>query len=338
MGVKDFFRVVISNKESEWHGYTIEDLGVPVSLEDIATPPERPDGTLVDGPVRVAIDASLVIWQSSLGTVKIDTLTDKDGNPTVHIATVFNKIIQLKQAGLEQIWVFDSPEPNEMKKLAYANRAQSRANAIAANRAKGGFKLTSAIIAEIKALLSAMGCTYIQAPSGVEAEQYAARLTMGPKHTRFCQYVLSGDSDVLMFGGNLLRAKKVLSETGKTSKTQYYAYDLDYILEETGMTRTQLIRMGVALGNDFNSRIERCGPRTVMAAIKSKKQKVFLSSEQQQVYAYYASDIKDKMQQGDIVTSEYDRDAVVAFLTSKNFDPKRIDVRLNAYEKAGASS
>lgn len=338
MGVKDFFHTTISNKKSEWYGYTIEDLGVWVDLEDIAAPPECPDGTLVEGPVRVAIDASLTIWQSSLGTVQIDTLTDKDGNPTVHLNTIFNKIIQLRQAGLEQIWVFDSPEPNEMKKLAYANRAKSRAAAIAANKAKGGFKLTGVIIDEVKKLLSAMGCTYIQAPPGIEAEQYAARLTMGPKHQRFCQYVLSGDSDVLMFGGNLLRAKKVLSDTGKSSKTQYYAYDLDVILEETGMTRAQLIRMGVALGNDFNSRIEKCGPKTVMAAVKAKPQKVFLSSEQQAVYAYYASDIKDKMKAGDASASDYDREAVTKFLTDKNFDAKRVEARLNAYEKASAAA
>lgn len=337
MGVKDFFHVVIKNKNSEWDGYTIEELGVWVDLEEIAVPPERPDGTQVEGPVRVAIDASLTIWQSSLGTVLIDTLTDKEGNPTVHLNTIFNKIIQLKQAGLEQIWVFDSPEPNEMKKLAYANRAKSRAAAIAAHKAKGGFKLTGAIIDEVKKLLSAMGCTYIQAPPGIEAEQYAARLTMGPKHQRFCQYVLSGDSDVLMFGGNLLRSKKVASESGKTSKTQYYTYDLDVILKETGMTRVQLIRMGVALGNDFNTRIEKCGPKTVMGAIKAKPQKVFLSSEQQAVYAYYASDIKDKMKAGDATASQYDRAAVTKFLVDKNFDAKRVDTRLNGYEKAGTA-
>lgn len=323
MGVTDLFKTVIYNPGSPYHGKTIGSLGKLVTLKQVAIRPPGPDGETKEGPVRVAVDASLLIYQSSLGTVQIDTLTDKEGNSTVHNNTILNKSLQLKNAGLEEIWVFDSPEPNEIKKLAYERRTQIKAKARETGNAKAGFSITSALINDVKTQLMLTGGTYVQAPTGIEAEQYAARLTVGPKHNRFCQYVISGDSDVLMFGGNMLRLVREKSPSGKSSKTVYYSYDFEDILAAIGMTREQFVRMGVALGNDFNARIPKCGPGTVMRSVKEGK--VFLNTEQKTIYQYFMADIKGLMQPDDFVRGEFNKSKLLEFLVSKNFSKERVE-------------
>lgn len=326
MGVQDFWKAEIHNPGSPHHGKTIGSLGKLVTLKEVAIRPPGPDGETKEGRVRVAVDASLLIYSSALGTVQTDSLTDKDGNSTVHNNTILNKSMQLETAGLEAIWVFDSPEPNELKKLAYARRAEAKAKAVEANKPKSNFKLTSALIDDVKKQLSLSGCTYVQASTGIEAEQYAARLTIGPAHNRFCQYVVSGDSDVLMFGGNMLRMVREKSPSGKTSKTVYYSFEYEEVLKATGLTKEQLTRLGVALGNDFNARIPKCGPASAMRMVKEGK--VFMSTEQNTVYRYYLSDIKGQMQPSDFIRSEYNREALIAFFVAKNFNKDRLEKML----------
>lgn len=326
MGVIEFWKTVIHNPGSPHHGKTISSLGKLVTLKEIAVRPPGPDGETKEGRVRVAVDASLLIYSSALGTAQTDTLTDKDGNPTVHNNTILNKSRQLDLATLEAIWVFDSPEPNELKKLAYARRAEAKARAQESGHAKASFRMTSAIIEDVKKQLALTGCTYVQAPPGIEAEQYAARLTIGPASNRFCQYVISGDSDVLMFGGNMLRMVREKSASGKTARTLYYSYDYEEVLKATGLTKEQFTRMGVALGNDFNARIPKCGPASVMRMVKEGK--IFMSTDQNVVYRYFQSDIKGKMQPGDFVNSKYDRAGLIAFFVAKNFAKDRMEKML----------
>lgn len=64
---------------------------------------------------RVAIDAFWKLYQSLLAMEKVNTLTDKDGNPTAHIQTLLSNIIQMHRSGVKQIWVFDYQEPVERK-------------------------------------------------------------------------------------------------------------------------------------------------------------------------------------------------------------------------------
>lgn len=57
---------------------------------------------------RVIIDASTELNRCALGMKKIDALTDKDGNSTIHInALLLGVILKLKSYGINQYWVFD---------------------------------------------------------------------------------------------------------------------------------------------------------------------------------------------------------------------------------------
>lgn len=55
----------------------------------------------------IAIDAMTEIYQASLGAKSVKALTDKDGNPTLHISTIIGRILELHKYGIKQIWVFD---------------------------------------------------------------------------------------------------------------------------------------------------------------------------------------------------------------------------------------
>lgn len=189
MGVDNFFKITF---KQDGESRVIGELGRKVALKRFKKQ-------------RICIDASGMIYNAILAMEYLHSLTDKSGRITAHINTIFNKIIQLDNEEIEQIWIFDSPEPNELKRHALERRAARRAKAEADGNQKTAYRLNKEHVEDIQNLLRYMGKMYITAPPGIEAEQYGAFMTKGSKDTRFCQYMISADSDVLCFGGNLLR-------------------------------------------------------------------------------------------------------------------------------------
>ena len=289
MGVKKFFEIVIRNILSNLDGKKLCDLGKDVVLEDLAGE-------------RIVVDASTMIYQSLLALQFVKSLTDSSGKPTGHINTIFNKVMMIKDAGLEQVWIFDSPEPNELKKRELEERAERRAKA---TDEKQAFRMTSEHVKDIQKLLKYMGILYIVAPPG-------------------------GDSDVLMFGGNLLRPMTKRSASGKSKKTVYATYDIDTILKGFNITREQLVTMGVSMGSDFAPKTSRVGPSNVQTLLKRKK--LVLTAEQQTAHDYFMSDIE--MQSADLVKNEFDKKGLISFLAKRGFSEDRITKRIDTvYEK-----
>lgn len=60
--------------------------------------------------LTVAIDASVIAYQSALGMKNINTLTDSDGNATIHINVVIAKCLNFQKYNIDQVWVFDYHE------------------------------------------------------------------------------------------------------------------------------------------------------------------------------------------------------------------------------------
>jgi 5'-3' exonuclease len=56
----------------------------------------------------IAIDAMTEIFRASLGAKSVNTLTDKDGNSTMHISVILANIIKFQLNNIKQIWVFDN--------------------------------------------------------------------------------------------------------------------------------------------------------------------------------------------------------------------------------------
>jgi 5'-3' exonuclease len=318
MGVLNFFKIKIFNKKSEFNEKNIAEAGMPVTLKDLKG-------------MRICNDASLMIYQSILALESVQSLTDTSGNTTVHINVIFNKIIQQAEAGIDQFWIFDSPILNEMKIREYERRKERREKAAENDKnGKVAYKLTEKHVKDIQQLLTLMGIMYATAPPGVEAEQYGAKLTSGIPENRFCQYMLSGDSDVLFFGGNLLRISQATTATGKSKKTIYQKFDLSDLLKELGITYDEFLKVGVVMGTDFNEKADKIGPATVM----KKYNTAYITPAMQAAINYFKSDISEKIGEAEIIDGKYDRNALLEFLTSRNFNKERSEKRLDAFEKA----
>jgi hypothetical protein len=275
---------------------------------------------------RICIDASWTIYSTILAMEMVDSLTDGDGNITSHINSILNKVLMLQKLNIQQIWIFDSPKPHALKAKTLEKRELRRKEAVEKkykNSKKIQFKLTGKYVDDIKQLLNIMGIMYIVAPEGVEAEQYGAYITRDtPDRDRFCEYMLTGDSDVLCFGGNLLRMETV---KGKSTKT-YRIYELDRILKELEISYEQFLTMCVTLGSDFADKSTGVAGGTVMKKLLSGD--LYLTPRQNLAIEYFQREIPTN---GEIVGGEYNYDSLIKYLESKKFNISRVQSKLNEY-------
>ena len=315
MGVVSLFQVEVSKPKAK------DDIGRTIATlcREITLPKMKQ--------MKVCIDTPNMIYASILAMSHINTLTDSEGKTTSHINTIWNKIVGLDQALVTQIWIFDSKKPNPLKAAELKRRFEK---AFRSTDEKVQFRMNSEHINDIKTLLRLSGQPYIEAPEGIEAEQYGAWLTRGPiARARFCQYMISADSDVLAFGGNLIRPYQKPSSTGKSKKLVYQVYELEDILSESGLTYDTFLEMCVAMGTDFNDKTTGAGVKTVIDKVKSGK--IILTPTQEKVIAYYKS--QPKFSEGDIVFNDYDKTGLENFLVSKQFKLERVQERMNGYPK-----
>ena len=293
MGIHDFFKIKITNEKSKFHGKTIDDIGETVDIKSMKNK-------------TVCIDASLTIYQSILSL----NLTDKSGKTTSHINTILNKILLYNKSGINQIWIFDSPVINPLKANEIKKRDETRK-----------YKLNSEHVNDIKKLLDLMGIMYITAPEEVEAEKYGAWLT---KHGLY-DYMLSGDSDVLLFGGNLLRIKLEFTKNGKTKKTIYKKYILQDILNDLEMKYEDFVKMGILMGTDYNSKQPGVGAARIMQKYKNYD----LNEEMKKSYDYYVGDIDASKT---IIKQEtYNKEKLIEYLTSMDFNKENLEKKLKNY-------
>lgn len=308
MGVKNLFQIPVADSDHPQHGSPLRDIGEEIDLSDMKGH-------------RICVDASDFIYNSLLAFARVDTLTDSDGNSTGHILRIFSLVQSLHKSGVHQVWVFDSPKPNKFKKYEQEKRRERRAIAATNGQEKQSFVMTSKHVNDIKKLLALMGISYMEAPDGIEAEHYGAFLTAGTIGERFCTYMLSADSDVLVFGGNLLRHMKPPG----SKKTVYKVYEQDEVLEALGITYDQLLQVAVCLGTDFQSaKVARIGPKTVIKKVKDES--VTFTEELIEVMDYMRSDPPSEGVQ--YIENELDADGLRAFLLEKNFASDRIDTAI----------
>ncbi len=307
MGITNLFKVKNQNTKSTYYGQTIGDLGRVVELKEL-----KGD--------RVGLDTSYIIYSAILAMQFVSSLTDSQGRPTSHILTILNKVMQMKTLGVNQVWIFDSPKVNPLKLNELAERSKKRA---ASTNEKVQFKMTSEHIEDIKTLFRHMGVLYIIAPDGIEAEQYGAMLTIGQPSERFCKYIISGDTDVLLFGGNLLRP--VAKKANKDGKSGYIAFEIADVLTELNITREKFVTMGLALGSDFADKTAGAGPSNVHTKIKTNK--IVLTPEQEAAYNYFMQPVE--MSEAHLVENTYDKEALLAFLVERGFKRERYEEKLD---------
>ncbi len=231
----------------------------------------------------IAIDAYNVLYQflSIIRQPDGTPLMDSHGNVTSHLSGLFYRTIELVEHGVKPVYVFDGI-PSMLKQKTIEARMQRRAEAYTAwQKAKGAGELEEArshaqqsscvdrrIVESAKALLDYMGVPHINAPSEGEA-QASYMCAEGLAYAAASQ-----DYDTLLFGSKNVVRNLTLSGKRKLPKKNIYVnvepelVNLEETLSSLGITRQQLIWVGILLGTDFNEGIKGVGPKTALKAVR----------------------------------------------------------------------
>ena len=301
----------------------------------------------------VAVDAFNTLYQflSIIRQRDGTPLMDGSGRVTSHLSGILYRTTSLIEAGVRVAFVFDGL-PHPFKATTLEERAQIREQAAAAweeARAAGedGFKyaqaaskLNAEILNDSKRLIASMGLPIIQAPS--EGEAQAAYMA-----ARGDVYIVgSQDYDSLLFGAP--RVVRNLAITGKRKLPKKNIYidvepevmSLDDELSRMGISRKQLVEIGIMCGTDYNPGLSRVGPKTALKLIKEHGDLETVLAAQGQTVDNYA-EIREFFLHPD-VTDEYNiklskpnTEEVVSFLSGeRDFDSARVEKTAQRLEEA----
>ena len=236
----------------------------------------------------IAIDAYNTIYQF-LSIIRDrftgEPLRDSKGRVTSHLSGLFYRTTKLMEAGIDPVFVFDGKPPPFKKKTSEKRRkikkeaegkleeARKAEDLEAIRRyAQATSRITDDMIEHSKRLLGLMGIPVIQAESEGEAEA-ACMVNSGKVWATGSQ-----DWDSLLFGAH--RMVKNLTITGRRKvprkedyvETQPELIDLKSLLSGAGITRDQLIIIGMLIGTDYNpGGVKGIGPKNALRLVKEHK-------------------------------------------------------------------
>jgi flap endonuclease-1 len=231
----------------------------------------------------VAIDAYNTIYQflSSIRTPDGSPLQDSQGLPTSHLTGLLSRTSRLVTVGIKPVFVFDG-KPPELKEETLKKRAERKTKAYkewqaalevgdmetAKIKAQQTSKLTRDMVEESKTLLDYLGIPHIQAIS--EGESQASYMVQKGD----VWAAASQDFDSLLFGSPKLVRNLTFSGRRKLPRQNKYVtidpevIKLDVTLQNLGITREQLVDIGILIGTDFNEGIKGIGPKKALKLIQ----------------------------------------------------------------------
>ena len=305
----------------------------------------------------VAIDAYNAIYQF-LAIIRGPEglhLTDTQGRVTSHITGLLYRNINFLSHGIKPVYVFDGKPPS-LKSAEIEHRKQIKKDAtVKYERAVSEGKMEDArkfaqqttsmkdgMVEDSKHLLDLFGIPYIQAPS--EGEATAALLTT----TGHADVAASQDFDSILFGARKLVRNFTNSGRRKLPNRNTYIeiepeiIDYKKNLEALGITREQLIDVGILIGTDFNpDGFERVGPKTAIKMIKEhgKLEDVTQIQEQLEMIDYNAIRkifLEPEVARVDkIEFGEVKYDDIINYLSNeRSFSRDRVNSSLNRLKKS----
>ena len=305
----------------------------------------------------VAIDAYNAIYQF-LAIIRGPEglhLTDTQGRVTSHITGLLYRNINFLSLGIKPVYVFDGKPPS-LKSAEIEHRKQIKKDAtVKYERAVSEGKMEDArkfaqqttsmkdgMVEDSKHLLDLFGIPYIQAPS--EGEATAALLTT----TGHADVAASQDFDSILFGARKLVRNFTNSGRRKLPNRNTYIeiepeiIDYNKNLEALGITREQLIDVGILIGTDFNpDGFERVGPKTAIKMIREygKLEDVTQIQEQLEMIDYNA--IRKIFLEPEVATvnkiefGEVRYDDIINYLSNeRSFSRDRVNSSLNRLNKS----
>ncbi|MCL5874704.1 MAG: flap endonuclease-1 [Candidatus Thermoplasmatota archaeon] len=300
----------------------------------------------------LAVDAFNVIYQflSNIREYDGSPLKDKQGKITSHLSGLFYRNISLLESGIVPVYVFDGKPPalkdktikerialkekaEEEYRLSLAMGDYEKAKSFASRTSR----LTSEMISESKELLNSIGIAVIDAPSEGEAEaSFLCRV--GSVYS-----AVSQDYDSLLFGSpRLIRnltisGKRRYGRTGRVVDIKPEIIINDEVLRKLGITREQLIDMGILIGTDFNDGIKGIGPKKAYQLIKKNGSVKNISNIKIENYdeirnIFLNPDVVDP---GHIKVPEFNEQKVLDILVSgHDFSAERVSSALNRVKEA----
>ncbi len=282
-------------------------------------------------------------------------LTDYSGKVTSHISGLFYRNLNFLSLGIKPVYVFDGRPPS-LKTAEIEKRKQTKKDATikyekalsegkydeARKYAQQTSVLRDEMVGDSKKLLELFGIPSIQAPS--EGEATAAHLTATGK----AYASASQDFDSLLFGARKLvrnftnSGKRKLPNRNTTIEVEPEIIDLSKTLAELGVTREQLVDIGILIGTDYNpDGFERIGPKTALKIVKDhgkledipqireKLEELDYKQLRQMFLKPEVADVKE------INFGEIDYQGVTNYLTKeRNFSSDRVETSLNRLKKS----
>ena len=305
---------------------------------------------------RIVIDGNNALYQflSIIRQRDGTLLMDSKGRVTSHLSGLFYRTARLVEAGVRPIYVFDG-EPPKMKRRVLEERREARAEAHerwmaalqegalreARTYATASSQLTQEMIAEAKHLLEIMGIPAIQAPQEGEA-QGAYMCARGDAWASASQ-----DYDSLLLGAPRLLRNLTISGRRKLPRREEYVeivpelIELERMLKELGITREQLIWIGILVGTDFNKGVKGIGPKKALKLVKECRSLGEIVKKFEGEFEVEPADVEDYFlhpkvaERYDIAFHAPERERIVRFLCEEHdFSPERVENAVRSYISA----
>ena len=305
----------------------------------------------------IAIDAYNAIYQFLASIRGPDglQLSDSEGRITSHLSGLLYRNVNFLSLGIKPVYVFDGKPPSlktaeiERRKQIKKDATVKYEKAVAAGNIEDARKyaqqttsMKDGMVKESKELLTYFGIPYIEAPS--EGEATAAYLTQ----TGQAYASASQDFDSILCGAKKLIRNFTNSGRRKIPNRNTYIDIVPEIIETQktldalGITRKELIDVGILIGTDFNPNgFERIGPKTAMKLIKQHSRLEDIPQIQEQLQEIDYEQIRQiflnpKVSDVDeIIFNEVEYEKITNYLVKeRSFSEDRIQSTLNRLKKA----
>lgn len=231
----------------------------------------------------LAVDAYNAIYQflATIRDYRGQPLRDRRGMVTSHLSGLFYRNINLLAQGIKLMYVFDGTPPLKKKEELDRRKRQKEKNKqkyqqalfegkyIEAKRyATATAHLDDFILRDSKKLLKLMGIGVIDAPAEGEAQ---ASYMVKKGDVWACA---SQDYDAILFASPkvlrnvTLTARRSYPSKNMSIKLEPELIELDQILLKYGITREQLVDVGILVGTDFNNGVRGIGAVKALQLVK----------------------------------------------------------------------
>jgi len=222
---------------------------------------------------KVAVDASLIIYQQLFNTPGGRVFKNSKGDITNHVTGVFYKVMNYISLDIELIFVFDG-KPPENKSACIQERKDKSIKAKELSEktediqekqklAKASLRVTHEMINQIKRLLDLLGVSYIH-PDG-EGEAYASELC----RIGYVDYVLTEDMDAMVYACPRMIRNCVDSSIKRKDIVSIITYQT--LIDDLQLDHNSFIDFCILCGCDYCPIIPRVGSVTALKLIHKYK-------------------------------------------------------------------